>query len=544
MKIGVLGTSNSIIHNGWFPVFSAIEYPNCVVNYSGGANSSAYALYALDHFEILNNVNCLIIDFAVNDQNHYDSGALEFKQIEMYFFELAQRVSNTNIISVNVMFFNERHLNKKSFPIRDLQIDICNHFNIPVVDLLTIIQNMKHYRKFSIFQDGAHLSSHYSKHVAVVIKNRLDSLTGTDRFHRKKDEQAVFSHVPLSKTCKDVAVVTRGTAFVSHDCICVDENGVSCDLGQVYIEGVFFRSSWKNAYLSLESNGRSINKIISLEMHTGFYLRSIRPAFRVDGAVRISSVKIDGALTCAKDQHQVSPYAGTMPVCELVGFLVQTKSNKDVDFFRNTSLEKNNDLSVFDKSFRCLISALRKRIRKVKDHNILYLISTEVSSINEAKRMIDKAIALNDDNPHYYYQLGNLFMKNGDLDGAESAHGKAVELDPEFPAPYEQLCNIYMDKGDVNKAVQNINYAIALNDDNPLYYRQLGDLLRKNGDMDGAESAHRKAAELDPDYPESSTSGSTITTTKRAVGKRLTLKVSLRSTWAGKLKRMLYIRAF
>ena len=70
MKIAVAGTSNSILTNGYFPIYQALEYPNTVDNLSlGGANCQLIP-FSMERHKIAVNYDFLITDCAVNDADY------------------------------------------------------------------------------------------------------------------------------------------------------------------------------------------------------------------------------------------------------------------------------------------------------------------------------------------------------------------------------------------------------------------------------------------------------------------------------------------
>ncbi len=75
MKIAVVGTSNSILVNGYFPVYQALEYPNQTDNFSiGGANCQLIP-YSIEKYKIFDTYDFLITDCAVNDGDYLASNS-------------------------------------------------------------------------------------------------------------------------------------------------------------------------------------------------------------------------------------------------------------------------------------------------------------------------------------------------------------------------------------------------------------------------------------------------------------------------------------
>lgn len=69
MKIAILGTSNSILKNGYAPLYHALEFPNQVDNYSIGATICQFIPFALEKYAIFKNYDFLITDCCPNDSD-------------------------------------------------------------------------------------------------------------------------------------------------------------------------------------------------------------------------------------------------------------------------------------------------------------------------------------------------------------------------------------------------------------------------------------------------------------------------------------------
>ena len=69
MKIAILGTSNSILKNGYAPLYQALEFPNQVDNYSIGATICQFIPFALEKYAIFKNYDFLITDCCPNDSD-------------------------------------------------------------------------------------------------------------------------------------------------------------------------------------------------------------------------------------------------------------------------------------------------------------------------------------------------------------------------------------------------------------------------------------------------------------------------------------------
>jgi len=503
MKIGILGTSNSILSNGWAPVFSAIAAPDTVLHFSAGANSSAYGLYALDHFDLLRRVDCLILDFTVNDQNFYDFSSLDLGRIESYWYELVRRVSQSGVVALNLMFFNQRHLGAASFPVRDVQRAICAHFGVPVIDMFDIVPRLEPPLGASFFQEPTHLSPRYSKPIAILVKKSLEQLMSGRAGAACRDSGASsgnpYQGMALAQAQSDAEKVVRGTSLVSYECVHVPEKGISCRVGQADVDGVFFRVSRDNTWLGLESNGRRINKVLSLSLGSGFYLRSVQPNLPVDGELRLTPARLEGAATSRSDQNQRVPPGSSSPGCDLVGLLLRNRVRQEVAYARGAEPEVLDPGCYFE-ALRHLGGLTAANLGELDSPGLLYLAATETPRPGMAIAAVKAAIALEDRNPHYWALFGDLLAKKGNLQSAEKAYQRAIGIDPDIPGFHAKLSHLLVQRGEPGQALAKAADALARQGGNPHFHYHHGVLLALEGRWEEAEAAQRTALELNPEW--------------------------------------------
>lgn len=503
MKVGILGTSNSILLDGWAPVFEAIMAPTCkVINYSSGANCSAYGLYAIDHFDILSHVDFLVIDFSMNDQNFYEQRKiLKFEEIQSYYYHLIKRVSESRVPAAALVFFNKRHLYSDSFEIKDMHIDICNHFGISVIDIHDHIKRVDAYHnRNEIFGGNDHLTSFYSKHIAYTVKEHCLKTLKKGSVRNDLGVNATgsqFYGIRLAQIEGTEGIVKRGTNLISHECINVHEDGITINFNEeCEIDSVFFKASKENGYVRFESNGKSVAKNISLTYKKGFYLRTLRPRCRVLKELNIYPFKRKNDIVCQEDQADTNPIDGIFP-CELVGLLIKKLKSDPIEYEAGSSC-KNFSFDDYKTSLELFCQGKDKGINDIDIHEVLYVISTEPYDLKSQISSIVKAIKACPDNPYYYRQYATLLQKNREFTNAKNALLKSIELDSSVADFYMQLSVLYSQMSRFNLAIQKAQEAIALRDDIPRFHHHLGNLLRKIGDLQSARDAQEKATTLDP----------------------------------------------
>lgn len=498
----MLGTSNSILKEGWVPALEAISAPeDSVLNYSCGANCSAYGLYALDHFKILDSVDSLVIDFTLNDQGFCDAGILEYGEVESYYYNLVKRICESGVKPVSVLFFNQKYIDKDSFPVRDMHIDICRHFGVEVIDLFSIVNHLKtDHNPNTFFQDPAHLGPHFSKHVAVLVRDYLKSLTMDERERRPNaPSPRVFRGVSLAAEFPGLPKVRRGTSYITHESLHLEgDNAASLPLGRVVIDSVFFRASRLNGYLSFESNGKALSKVVAYQEQRGFFCRSVRPVFEVEGEVKLCARNIPGAPLCENDIHQVEPPEDAPGTFDLVGLLVRDPVPDDIEYERGASPDKQW-VKRYRESLRNVKLVLNNQLDKVDAPESLYIAATLAADSSLAIAAIEKALKLAGDNTYYHAQYGARLSKAKMLKKAASALADAVRLAPGVSAHHMFLSHIHGGLGNVAAGLSAVEAAIAIKEDHSGYHHRRGNLLFQMGNLDEAERAQNRSLELDPE---------------------------------------------
>jgi len=137
----------------------------------------------------------------------------------------------------------------------------------------------------------------------------------------------------------------------------------------------------------------------------------------------------------------------------------------------------------------------------------------DASLVKRALEMLNRAIALNPNNPAYYnnralalYSLIKLkFKLNEAVDPEKTLQEalkdleRAVELEPRNPYYHYNLGLILYEAGKCGEAIEELDKAIALDSSNPYPYYKKGMVLYKLGRYSKSLEQFRKALELDKD---------------------------------------------
>ncbi len=123
-------------------------------------------------------------------------------------------------------------------------------------------------------------------------------------------------------------------------------------------------------------------------------------------------------------------------------------------------------------------------------------------SVNQARKLAQQAISINDTIPQAHFVLGYIYLyANSQHDLATEAAKKAIELDPNYPDGYTLLSSAYFFSGYPEKALPLDRKAMRLNPASSfLYYMHLGRSHYIQGRYAEASEALQEAAERNNNF--------------------------------------------
>jgi len=147
--------------------------------------------------------------------------------------------------------------------------------------------------------------------------------------------------------------------------------------------------------------------------------------------------------------------------------------------------------------------AFRNALRVAPDHpealNQLASVASAVGRVDDALRLLDRAIFSAPGNPNYHLARGVGLEAQGRWEAAMASYQRVSELCPDAPEPYDNIGNVLMGCGRVDEAIEAYRKAIAIKPDFADAYSHLGLVLKMTGDMAGAEQAYTRVLALQPD---------------------------------------------
>jgi tetratricopeptide (TPR) repeat protein len=155
-----------------------------------------------------------------------------------------------------------------------------------------------------------------------------------------------------------------------------------------------------------------------------------------------------------------------------------------------------------ERKFDNLVEICRKAVN-AQPHDIGLLAELGGAYLNaekpeEACRIFEKLIGMENDNPAFYCRWGEALFAAGLTSEGHTAYLRAVEIDPEEADRYYfQLANLFQNAGNNNEALRLLEDCISVNPANSLYYCSLGDILIALGRIDEALATYKTAIQYD-----------------------------------------------
>lgn len=130
-----------------------------------------------------------------------------------------------------------------------------------------------------------------------------------------------------------------------------------------------------------------------------------------------------------------------------------------------------------------------------------YEIARSLLAAGEVKgaiRTIDRAIAIDPDNPDYLCLKARAVLESGDREGASVIADSALRIDPRDPDLHEVLGDIRSKGGDHKGALQEYEASIVFGKDSPEVFAKRGDAFLETGDTDHAIESYTIAVARSP----------------------------------------------
>ena len=130
-----------------------------------------------------------------------------------------------------------------------------------------------------------------------------------------------------------------------------------------------------------------------------------------------------------------------------------------------------------------------------------FLIGAQLERLHQeaaAREELRRAIELDPRHADALNYLGYMNAEDGvDLEEAKRLVQRALEVEPDNGAYLDSLGWVYFRMGDMDQALAQLQHAVSMVATDPMIFEHLGDVYLAHGDIDHARQAWRKALELD-----------------------------------------------
>ncbi len=176
------------------------------------------------------------------------------------------------------------------------------------------------------------------------------------------------------------------------------------------------------------------------------------------------------------------------------------KQHKIDDIMRRAvAAHQAGDPATAERSYR---KVLKETPRLAEALHLLGLARFQQDDAEAGVLFIERAIAIDDRNPVFYYNLGNVQKACGQLPAAKKAQQRALALQPRYAEAAANLGGIHQELGEFDEAIAQYRNAIELNPRDVFAHNNLGTLYRQRNDREQAERCYRAAFDLNPGYAE------------------------------------------
>lgn len=363
MKIAVVGTSNSILANGYFPVYQALEYPHQVDNFSLGASFCQYIPFALEKFALSENYDLILTDCCPNDGAYFPYA----RTPDWLYNELHSIFSHIRELPL-------RHLHL-IFPTEletavheKIHQQVCEELEIPYLHISGILKNTNKQTKPSLFADKMHINPFYAKQVAFLVKQKTNEVLKNPTPPKKASICRHKEYFIYSLTeHKEFSQVTRATSLRSENFIQLKNNQEICleNLPPCNLESLYFYTNIEAGYYHLSTKNTLTNYNLAYHLANCIFLKPI-PAntFKIDKFLKIKA-GFNPACEYVMEEYNFPPKEKNNSELLLNALLLSKEINQPLAWQeKNLPSVNEKDLNTFGKIYHFI-----NNIEQYKDIN-------------------------------------------------------------------------------------------------------------------------------------------------------------------------------
>lgn len=289
MKIAVVGTSNSIRTEGYFPLYQAVEYPNIVDNLSLGGSNCQLIPFSIEKYKIFDNYDFLITDTAINDGDYLAPKLRTPDWLYNELYSILSMIKEAPIRHLHLIFPYDIEYTEHY----KIHCQVCQELGIPYLDIGKIISISPQYGIKKLYSDIRHISYFLSKQLAYIIKDerkRIFSAPKSDDISACYKTKKYFLYSLPEKFKDKFPTCTKSSALLSYDYIRLKENDTLYldNLPPLNLESISFWSNTRGGYYTLETENHKQNfNLFYTETHFTHFRPLPEKAFPVNKFLKL-----------------------------------------------------------------------------------------------------------------------------------------------------------------------------------------------------------------------------------------------------------------
>jgi tetratricopeptide (TPR) repeat protein len=357
-------------------------------------------------------------------------------------------------------------------------------FRLPVLPFLIILS------VYAIFQTINYIKQKKMKSLVYVLLALLIliPICNIDFFNIRHNSFAMsrfsLGNVYLKKGLKQKALEQYSRALELEDCV----PSAHLNRGIIYFGEKDFENARSEFNLELSSCKRSPqahNNLSVLDRLSGDYESALNHAIE---AIKQSPQYLEAYINKILALGRLGDNQEAFGVAE--SLTINFPNYLPGHFFLGKYLLERGKPDDAENEFRFIIEQGTESIIEKYDLSTIYSSQTEYGY--KPHRMPGMA----------YYELGNIFVGDGEIDSALVYYKKSTEIVPEYPDAWTNLAVAYDYMKMYDDALHALKSSLDLNPDNPYTLYNLGLTLGKMGLLNEAANAFRLALDINPNFPE------------------------------------------
>lgn len=413
MKIAVVGTSNSILKNGYFPIYQALEYPNIVDNLSlGGANCQLLP-YSIEKYKIFDNYDFLITDCAVNDGDYGNANIYSSNWLYNELYSIMSMIKEAPVRHLHLIFPSQ-------IPYQEyykIHCQVCQELNIPYINIKKILSESCNLGQKELFQDEKHIAYFLAKQLAWLIKKEREYICSEpksdDLSACYQSKKYILYSLP-DKLKGKYPICTKSSSLISNEYIILKDTDTLCldDLPSLNLESISFWANTKAGYYTLESENHKQNFNLCIgDAHYTYFRPIDYNAFPVNKFLKLK-LGLDPNYPTPKREFTIEPIIKKNNELILNSFLFSQEVNPPLTWQpKNLPENSNHYLTEFQKFYSFCTSVsnyTRQNLGYIADDFIF--IAAVLYPENPLLRQRYLKCIKNTDNPYFVYLYVKLYL--------------------------------------------------------------------------------------------------------------------------------------